>query len=113
MRPCRRSAGAQPHVSAHYGAVSRMITHEMLAGGPAAHLLTLGDGPHRLQQEAVQAFEKIRLAPHDAGFDLQPASTFPDFSRQLAICTGNFRGERPVLEKNSQPVDISALTAAE
>src|SRR5688572_26135262 len=106
MRTCRRSAGAQPHVSAHHGTISRMITHEMLTGRSAAHLVIIGDGPHRLQKEAAQAFEKMRLAAREAGFDLQPASTFRDFDRQLAIWNGKFRGERPVLDKNSQPVDV-------
>lgn len=90
-----------------------MISHEMLTGRSAEHLVTLGEGPHRLQKEAAQAFEKMRQAASVAGFDLQPASTFRDFSRQLAIWNGKFRGERPVLDKNSQPVDISALTTAE
>ncbi|MBU9842119.1 M15 family metallopeptidase [Rahnella aceris] len=90
-----------------------MITHEMLTGRSAAHLVIIDDGPHRLQKEAAQAFEKMRLAAREAGFDLQPASTFRDFDRQLAIWNGKFRGERPVLDKNSQPVDVSALTTAE
>ncbi|WP_208642884.1 M15 family metallopeptidase [Rahnella woolbedingensis] len=85
----------------------------MLTGRSDAHLVTLGEGPHRLQKEAAQAFEKMRQAAGVAGFDLQPASTFRDFSRQLAIWNGKFRGERPVLDKNSQPVDISELTTAE
>ncbi|CAM3739839.1 M15 family metallopeptidase [Rahnella bruchi] len=90
-----------------------MISHEMLTGRSDAHLVMLGEGPHRLQKEAIQAFEKMRQAASAAGFDLQPASTFRDFSRQLAIWNGKFRGERPVLDKNSQPVDISELTTAQ
>lgn len=90
-----------------------MISPEMLTGRSAAHLVTLGDGPHRLQQDAALAFEKMRQAARQAGFDLQPASTFRDFDRQLAIWNGKFRGERPVLDKNSQPVEISSLTTPE
>lgn len=90
-----------------------MISQEMLTGRSTAHLVTLGDGPHRLQKQAAQAFENLRLAARDAGFDLQPASTFRDFDRQLAIWNGKFHGQRPVLDKNSQPVDVSALSAPE
>jgi len=90
-----------------------MITQEMLTGRSTAHLVTLGDGPHRLQPEAAQAFARMQQAAREAGFDLQPASTFRDFDRQLAIWNGKFRGERPVLDKDSQPADVSGLSAAQ
>ncbi|MBF7979978.1 MULTISPECIES: M15 family metallopeptidase [Rahnella] len=90
-----------------------MISHEMLTGRSDAHLVTLGEGPHRLQKAAAGAFAEMQKAAAQAGFNLQPASTFRDFSRQRAIWNGKFRGERPVLDKNSQPVDISTLSAAE
>jgi len=90
-----------------------MINNEMLTGRSDAHLVTLGEGPHRLQKPAADAFAQMQQAAREAGFDLQPASTFRDFDRQLAIWNGKFRGERPVLDQRSQPVDISALSAAE
>ena len=89
-----------------------MINHEMLTGRSTAHLSELC-GPHRLQAEAVDAFHALQSAASQAGFTLQPASTFRDFSRQLAIWNGKFRAERPVLDSNSQPVDVSLLGDAE
>lgn len=89
-----------------------MIDNAMLTGRTATHLVPLGDGPHRLQAEAAGAFSRMQDAARLAGFDLQPASTFRDFERQLAIWNGKFRGERPVLDQQSQPVEVSSLPDA-
>lgn len=89
-----------------------MITPEMLTGRSTEHL-TLLSGNHRLQPAAVEAFRAMQQAAKTAGFDLQPASTFRDFGRQLAIWNGKFYGDRPVLDKDSQPIDITPLSAAE
>lgn len=89
-----------------------MITPEMLTGRSTEHLAPLS-GNHRLQPAAVEAFRAMQRAAKAAGFDLQPASTFRDFDRQLAIWNGKFCGERPVLDKDSQPIDITPLSAAE
>ena len=89
-----------------------MITDEMLTGRSEAHLVPLC-GPHRLQPEAAQAFIRLQCAARAAGFDLQPASTFRDFDRQRAIWNGKFRGERPLLDQASQPLDAAALPVAQ
>lgn len=84
------------------------LTPQMLTGLSTDHLMVLS-GNHRLQPQAVVAFQAMQQAAKIAGFDLQPASTFRDFGRQLAIWNGKFRGERPVLDQDSQPLDISLL----
>lgn len=89
-----------------------MITPEMLTGRSTDHLAPL-TGHHRLQPAAVAAFLAMQKAALEAGFDLQPASTFRDFDRQQAIWNGKFCGERPVLDKDSRPIDIQPLSAAE
>ncbi|WP_179210520.1 M15 family metallopeptidase [Yersinia alsatica] len=83
----------------------------MLTGRSTEHLVVL-TGNHRMQPQAVDAFMAMQQAAKVAGFDLQPASTFRDFDRQLAIWNGKFRGERPVLDKDSQPIDVSQLDDA-
>lgn len=88
-----------------------MITAQMLTGRSTEHLVVL-TGNHRMQPQAVDAFLAMQQAAKVAGFDLQPASTFRDFDRQLAIWNGKFRGERPVLDKDSQPIDVSQLDDA-
>ncbi|AHM75256.1 M15 family metallopeptidase [Yersinia hibernica] len=87
------------------------LTSQMLTGRSTEHLVML-TGNHRMQPLAVDAFRAMQQAAKVAGFDLQPASTFRDFDRQLAIWNGKFRGERPVLDKDSQPIDILRLDAA-
>ncbi|KEY58978.1 M15 family metallopeptidase [Serratia sp. DD3] len=89
-----------------------MISAEMITGRSTEHLAVLS-GHHRLQPAAVVAFQAMQLAAKSAGFDLQPASTFRDFDRQLAIWNGKFCGERPVVDQQSQPLDISPLSTAE
>ncbi|MDN0087489.1 M15 family metallopeptidase [Yersinia nurmii] len=84
----------------------------MLTGRTSEHLVPLS-GNHRLQPQAVKAFLAMQQAAKDAGLNLQPASTFRDFERQLAIWNGKFRGERPVLDQNSQPLDISGISEGE
>lgn len=89
-----------------------MMTPEMLTGRSSEHLSALC-GNHRLQPQAVAAFFAMQRAARDAGFDLQPASTFRDFERQQAIWNGKFRGERPVLDRNSHPIDVRTLSDEE
>jgi LAS superfamily LD-carboxypeptidase LdcB len=90
-----------------------MIDNLMLTGRSTAHLAHINEGPHRLQPEAIEAFTRMQNAARLAGFNLQPASTFRDFERQLAIWNGKFRGERPVLDKESRPVEVGSLSDAE
>jgi len=89
-----------------------MITPEMLTGRSTDHLAPLS-GNHRMQPAAVAAFLAMQQAAHAAGFNLQPASTFRDFERQQTIWNGKFCGERPVLDKDIRPIDITPLSDAE
>lgn len=83
-----------------------MMTPESLTGQSTAHLVPL-IGHHRLQATAAAAFLSMQQQAALAGFNLQPASSFRDFDRQLAIWNDKFSGLRPVLDANSQPLDIS------
>ncbi|WP_419210774.1 M15 family metallopeptidase [Providencia manganoxydans] len=89
-----------------------MISIEMLTGRSTNHLVTLG-GNHRLQFNATKAFLAMQQAAAKAGFKLQSASAFRDFSRQQLIWNEKFVGKRPVLDKQSQPLDIALLTEGE
>ncbi|RLM27863.1 peptidase M15 [Brenneria alni] len=89
-----------------------MITHAMLTGKNDSHLVTLS-GHHRLQPEAVLAFQALQRAAEKDGLTVQPASTFRDFNRQRLIWNEKFRGERPVMGKHGQPLDILSLDDGE
>ncbi|MEA9389021.1 M15 family metallopeptidase [Acerihabitans sp. TG2] len=90
-----------------------MMTPAMLTGQTDRHLVVLS-GSHRLQPNAVSAFKGLQQAAKLQGFNLQPASSFRDFDRQLMIWNGKFNGERPLLDREGQPLqDSGALTVAE
>ncbi|PHM45799.1 peptidase M15 [Xenorhabdus mauleonii] len=89
-----------------------MMTPEMLTGLSTDHLVTLS-GNHRLQFNATKAFLAMQQKAAQAGFKLQPASSFRDFTRQQTIWNEKFRGQRPVLDDNSQPLDISKMSEGE
>ncbi|MFP1722076.1 M15 family metallopeptidase [Lonsdalea quercina] len=89
-----------------------MITHAMLTGKSDQHLMTL-TGQHRLQPGAVHAFQALQREARQAGFNLQPASTFRDFERQRLIWNGKFTGQRPLLSHDSQPVDALSMDVPE
>ena len=88
-----------------------MINAEMLTGRSTEH------GAVEREPSAAaaggQRLPAMQQAAREAGFDLQPASTFRDFDRQLAIWNGKFCGQRPVLDKDSRPIDVAPLSAAE
>ncbi|WP_338882581.1 M15 family metallopeptidase [Xenorhabdus sp. TH1] len=89
-----------------------MMTSETLTGLSTEHLVTL-TGNHRLQFNATKAFLAMQKAAAKAGFKLQPASSFRDFTRQQTIWNEKFRGQRPVLDENSQPLDILKMDEGE
>ncbi|APC12115.1 MAG: hypothetical protein MEPRV_02044 [Providencia sp.] len=91
---------------------NNMLTIEMLTGRSTDHLVTLG-GSHRLQFNATKAFLAMQQTATKAGFKLQSASAFRDFSRQQLIWNEKFTGLRPVLDTHSQPLDISQLSEGE
>ncbi|NDL65414.1 M15 family metallopeptidase [Acerihabitans arboris] len=89
-----------------------MMTPAMLTGQTDRHLAPLC-GAHRLQPEAINAFQQLQRAARQSGFNLLPASSFRDFDRQLAIWNGKFRGERPLLDNHSRPLDSQSLAVGE
>ena len=64
-----------------------------------------------LQREVWAALDSLKKEGLAAGFDLQVASGFRSFQRQLAIWNGKARGEREVHGDSGRPVDIQSLDA--
>ncbi|MGL4251598.1 MAG: M15 family metallopeptidase [Aeromonas sp.] len=85
------------------------MTQEQLMGLDESHLVVVGAGPHRLTAATAAAFNDMQVVALHAGFNLQPASSWRSFERQLAIWNGKWRGERPLLDANSQPIDALQL----
>ncbi len=89
------------------------MTQEQLMGLDESHLIVVGRGPHRLSAATAAAFNDMQVAASYEGFNLQAASSWRSFERQLAIWNGKWRGERPLLDANSQPIDALQLSDEE
>lgn len=64
----------------------------------------------RLQSETLAAVLDLRARATQFGFDLQVASSFRNFERQLLIWNNKAMGIRPVLDSAGEPLDIHRLT---
>lgn len=84
-----------------------------LTGRARTHVVELENPRCTLHYEAVAAFLAMRDAAREEGIDLQAASSYRDFERQLAIWNGKWRGERPVLGRDGRPLDVSTLPEAQ
>ena len=81
------------------------MTQDQLLGLDESHLILVGRGPHRLTAATAAAFNDMQVAAAHEGFNLQAASSWRGFERQLAIWNGKWRGERPLLDADNQPLD--------
>ena len=85
------------------------MTQNQLLGLDESHLILVGRGPHRLTAATAAAFNDMQVAAAYEGFNLQAASSWRSFERQLAIWNGKWRGERPLLDADNQPLDALQL----
>lgn len=86
------------------------FTPEMLTGKTREHLSFLPTSfstPHFLHYQTVQAFLGLQQSAVKNGFNLQPASSFRDFSRQQIIWNEKFAGIRKVHNDQGQALDLS------
>ncbi len=84
----------------------------ILTGKSRAHLVPLPNplsDKHFLQAEVVAAFLKLQQAAREAGFNLQPASTYRDFERQMLIWNAKFNGERKVHDDEGKAINMAEL----
>jgi LAS superfamily LD-carboxypeptidase LdcB len=81
-----------------------------LTGQVRSHIADVPDPQCALHGQVVAPFLNLRRAALADGFDLVPISSFRDFSRQLSIWNGKFRGEKPMLDVSGRPIDVSELS---
>ena len=89
------------------------LTVEQLTGKSRSHLVNLPcphSPNHFLQPQAMRAFQGLQQSAVKNGFNLQPASSFRDFSRQQLIWNGKFSGERKVHDDQGIALDLTALS---
>ena len=84
------------------------LSPEQLTGQVDTHVEYHDDG-RALQAACWEAFGALQQAAAAAGFDLQIASAFRSFERQLAIWNGKARGERPVHDDQGASLDLGEL----
>lgn len=89
------------------------LTAAQALGLEERQLAVMAGGEHRLLPPVLAALTRLQLAAAKAGFELQVASSFRSFERQLAIWNGKALGQRQVLDSAGQPLDISAMSDVE
>jgi len=80
-----------------------------LTGRSREHIVDLEAPPCSLHRAVVEPFMRLRAAAATDGIDLLPASSFRDFSRQLAIWNGKCRGERALRDREGRLLDAATL----
>ena len=83
-----------------------------LTGRARTHVVELEQPRCVLHYEVVASFLAMREAAAHAGLDLVAVSSFRDFDRQVLIWNRKWRGERPLLDGDGQPVDAASLDDA-
>jgi len=83
-----------------------------LTGQASDHLVPYSESV-QLHREVVPVFENLRASAAGQGIDLAIASGFRSFQRQLKIWNDKAEGERPVLDRNGEALDISLLSERE
>lgn len=85
---------------------------EQLTGQSTSHLSEIND-KILIHRDALSDFCGLQQAAKLAGFNLQIASGFRSFDRQLGIWNNKYSGKRPVLDKNEQPLNLQKLSEIE
>lgn len=80
-----------------------------LTGRARTHVVELTRPRCTLHYEAVASFLAMREEAGRAGIDLDAASSFRDFDRQVQIWNRKWSGERPLLDRCGQPIDLCSL----
>jgi len=89
------------------------MTPAELTGLTRSHLVEIDAIGCVLHRDTVQPFLEMREAARAAGYDLCAVSAFRDFERQRLIWNGKYRGERPLLDRQSRVLDVRAWPAVD
>jgi LAS superfamily LD-carboxypeptidase LdcB len=87
---------------------SMQVIPAMISGKTEEHLCQLSMDC-LLHKVVLSPFMALQEAAAMQGYDLQVASAFRSFERQLMIWNAKARGERPVLDEFGQPLNLESL----
>jgi LAS superfamily LD-carboxypeptidase LdcB len=86
---------------------------DILHGKTTEHLVPLEGTKFLLHHQMISDFLRLQKSAQAAGFDLQIASAFRDFERQLKIWNAKARGERTLVDDQERPLNFSQLSPTE
>jgi len=84
-----------------------------LTGRGRSHVAEVPGNGCLLHPAATWAYLAMRIAARSAGLEITAVSGFRELGAQLAIWNGKYRGERVLLDRDSQPLDALALDEPE
>lgn len=79
-----------------------------LTGKDTTHIKFQSNGV-AMHSDVIEPYNALQSAAYAAGFDMQIASGFRDFERQLKIWNGKYLGMIPILDDNKQQLDVDTL----
>ncbi|GAA5189676.1 M15 family metallopeptidase [Ferrimonas gelatinilytica] len=88
-----------------------MLKGDALLGLSDDHLVSCQG--QRLERRTARAFEALCEGAGQAGFQLEIASGWRSFERQLAIFNGKARGARPLMDAHQRPCDVTLMSDAD
>jgi len=83
-------------------------SQRQLLGLTESHLVELVPG-HKLRPAARDAFARLQRRAAEAGFNLQPVSSFRSFERQRQIWCAKYHGRRTVTDDAGRPLAVESL----
>ena len=86
---------------------------DILLGKTREHLVPLEGTKYFVHHQMLHDFLKLQHQAKLDGFDLQIASAFRDYDRQLKIWNAKARGERQLYDDQERPLDYSKLSPTE
>ena len=86
---------------------------DILFGKTKEHLVPLEGTKFLLHSNVIKDFLRLQLEAQSAGFDLQIASAFRDYDRQVAIWNAKARGERPLFDDHGKELPFAQLSPKE
>lgn len=91
------------------------MTPKQVTGKVSTHLVEtlFGQKAFLIHPKVVTDLLALKEAASSAGFNMNIASGFRDFDRQMCIWNRKMSGDAPILDQNSQPLDASLLSEQE
>lgn len=89
-----------------------MMTPEQLTGQTQTHLVetVVGQKAFLVHAKVSQDILALKQSATRAGFNLNIASGFRDFERQMTIWNNKMAGKTAILDSDSQPLNADSLT---